>query len=160
MVRGLARGRHDHQIGLLRHHRVDRKTQAPANARQPRHFRRKARVFLDADDALHQAQRRHQLGVRGEDGHDALRGPGQQHLTAQRIAQAYGGRSGHRRIAQQGREAQRRAGLQQRATVSRQGSRARHHVQKSACSPTSHSRPGMEVPQPPFWKMGLAMHGR
>ncbi len=31
--------------------------------------------------------------------------------------------------------------------------------QKSTCSPTSSSRPGIEVPQPPFWKAGFAVQG-
>ena len=109
--------------------------------------RRIARIGFDADDAVGEAERRHHLGVRGEDRHDALRRRGHGDAAVEGVADRdrFGLRNGAARHWRGKRHA-------------RHGGRAVLH-QNLTWKPAMTSRPGIELPQAPFWLARLAVHG-
>jgi hypothetical protein len=122
-----------------------RKAESAADQRLAHHLGRIARISLDPDDAIGEAQSRDHLRIGREDCHDPRRRRGQRDNAIEPVAQGD-------RIAGGGGDRHQSARRRQNRP------KADPHYHRP-CIPTTNSRPGIELPHAPFWKTGFAMQG-
>ena len=145
LVDGLPRRRDDDEVRPQSHHGIHRKAEPAADQRLAHHLGGIARIGLDPDDAIGEAQSRDHFRIGCEDRHDPLGRRGQRHDPIEPVAH-------DGRLARGGDERRQSA----RRRYNRRPAGPHHH---RPCRPTMNSRPGIELPHAPFWKVGFARQG-